>query len=198
MQYDILIFVQASADLFYAMNLYEKNKEKIMHICVVNVKPIFEYAKSFHLQNTKLDFFPYVQMNIRNPRSIIKAKTELKQIWKKNFKSNDYQDIYFFSRFYDWFTASMIGNFIKQKRSEIYYIDHYDDISVKNDIIIKKHSLRYFKNLLGTQIVSFVAGVKYKPRYSTRFLEFNYWLYPIKKKSPSGQIVVNKALNINF
>ena len=55
-RYDIIIFIQAPADLRYALSIYEKNKEKDVLLCVVNVKSIFRYLCDLSIPNVSVFF----------------------------------------------------------------------------------------------------------------------------------------------
>ena len=43
-RYDIIVFIQAPADLRYALSIYEKYKEKDVLLCVVNVESLGIYV----------------------------------------------------------------------------------------------------------------------------------------------------------
>ena len=55
-RYDIIVFIQAPADLRYALSIYEKNKEKEFLFCVVNVEGIYRFVKGLLLQKTEVVF----------------------------------------------------------------------------------------------------------------------------------------------
>jgi hypothetical protein len=183
MTYDILIFIQACADLRHALNIYDQNRGKKFHICVVNVKMIYDYTVTLSLENTQLDFLPILEINYKNPFNYIYTKRKLKEISLDNFEKNSYHQVYFFSRFYDWLTANMIGTIIRSQQSDVFYYEHYDDASVKNDITLSHVNLKYIKLKYIAKVVTYVSEMNFIARYSIRNLEFNYHKYPIIKVS---------------
>lgn len=192
MKYDILIIVQAAADLKHALSIYKKYKGKKIHLCIVNVKSIYDFVNELDLQKTNISFQPYVQLNVRNPFSYFIAKNKLSNIWKTYFKANIYKKVYFFSRFYDWFSASLIGFFLRETDVEIFYYDHYDDASVKNSVVLRKRSIEFIKYKFITFVISYISKVKFISKYKFKPLEFNYLKYPISKISPEQIVEVQK------
>ena len=74
MKYDLLIIVQAPADLKHALSISKAHFGKKIHLCIVNVKVIYDFVKKIPLDNTKITFHPYIQLNIKNPFSYFIAK----------------------------------------------------------------------------------------------------------------------------
>lgn len=191
MKYDYLIFVQAAADLRYALHIVNLYSEARIHLCIVNVKPIYDYATTLETKDVKITFLPYPILNFKNPISYFKAKKSLKKSYKLLFKENQYNTVYFFSRFYDWVTASFIV-LLNSNGSEIIYYDHYDDASVENDIKSTKFSYEFLRNRFFVLVIRFVSSAKFVTVFRKRFLEFNYKSYNIQKTSPKGFVSVPK------
>lgn len=197
-EYSILIFVQAAADLRHALTIYENNKGKRILICVVHVNLIYKFISQLQLKNTEVKFYPYVTVNMKKPFSYSKSKKDLKNIWLKDFKLKKIQKVYFFSRFYDWFTAGLIGYMLNENKTKIYYYEHYDDVSVKNDTKISRFSEKGLKLFIISKIISYISNVKFISRYSIRNIEFKYWEYPIEKLKPDLTLIKDAFLfNIN-
>tara|TARA_R110002167_G_scaffold127834_5_gene309650 strand:- start:3292 stop:4332 length:1041 start_codon:yes stop_codon:yes gene_type:complete len=189
--YDKLIFIQAAADLQHALHLYDSNKNEIVKLCVINVKSVYEYLISLPLTNVTIVFYPYVTFNIKNPLSYIKAKRELKNIWNKDFKNDKPTKVYFFSRFYDWFTMSIVVNFIKLNHIKVIYYDHYDDLSIKNDLLINYLTLNGLRLKLRAFIHSYISAANFNAHHQIRNLEFDYKKYNIKKVTPYDKIIIS-------
>lgn len=191
MYYDILLIIQAPADARYALNIYENNRGKKIHLCIVNVELVYKFIKGLNLENVDIQFIPYLDFDIKNPLSIIKTRFHLKNAWDNYFSDNEYGKIYYFSRFFDWYTAGLIGRFIKNGNSNIIYWDHYDDLCAMSDVLVKKISTTFVKNFIVSIIISFVSNVKFISRYKLCNIEFNYKKYPIKKIT-EREISINK------
>lgn len=192
MKYDLLIIVQAAADLKHALLLCEKHDGKKIHLCIIHVELIYEFVKQLPLKNIDIDFHPYVQFNIRNPFSYSIVKNKLSIIWKTYFKPNVYGKVYFFSRFYDWFSASLIGYLHRETGAEIIYYDHYDDASIKSINIDRKISIELIKHKFIALVVSYISNVEFVYQYKFKSLEFNYLKYNISKFSPNYKVYVNE------
>lgn len=192
MVYNKIIIIQASADLQHALFLYDQYKNENIKICVINVKSIHDYLLQLSLVNVTLVFYPYIEFKIKNPLTYIAARKKMQKIWHRDFKTDTVDNVYFFSRFYDWFTASLIVNFLKQGGSRIFYYDHYDDKSVKNDVLIDNVSIEGVKLKLRALIHSYIAKAKMEAHHQIRNLEFAFKKYDIKKIIPSNDIIVNE------
>lgn len=189
MKYDILLFVQAAADLRYALDIIDKNRNKKIQLYVIHVKGVYDYVSSLNLQNVKIKFQDYFSLKVKDVRTYLKVKKQLNIFWKKEFSGNSYEVIYFFSRFYDFHTASII---VKLGNKNIIYYDHYDTSSIINDKKIDKFSLLYLKNKYIAFVVSLVSGTDFISVYRKRYLEFNYKKYGIERHLITKQVKVNK------
>jgi len=192
MKYDILIFVQAAADLRYAISIIEENPQKNIHLYIINVKNIYDFIVTLKINNVKIDFQPYFDVKIKKPKTYFTAKRDINNFWDENFKKHNYKEVYFFSRFYDFLTAAMIGKFLHNKNQKVFYYDHYDTISTQNDKIVSKKALLKFKNQYISLIISYISGVSFISIYRKRYMEFNYKKYPIIRKTPIGIAVSSK------
>jgi hypothetical protein len=188
MKYDILIFVQAAADLRYALDIIDKNRNKKIQLYVIHVKAIYDFVSSLNLQNVKIDFQDYFSFKVKDVRTYLKVKKKLSVFWKKEFSGNSYEAIYFFSRFYDFHTASII---VKLGNKNVIYYDHYDTASIINDQKVDKFSLLYFKNKYIAQVVSLISGADFISVHRKRYLEFNYKKYGIERRLITKLVKVN-------
>lgn len=194
MEDEILVFIQASADLQHALTIYEKHENNKFHICVVNVYLIYNFITELKLKNTRIEFYNYININYKNPFTYNLSKNKFKEIWENNFKYKSYSKIYFFSRFYDWFTIGLVCKFLLTNNTPVVYYEHYDDTSIKNDIKYPILKLKYYKHLIESRIVSYISSAKFTSRYFTRYLEFKYWEYNILKENISKPIINNNYL----
>lgn len=194
--FDVLVFVQAAADLRYALDIIENNKEKHIHIFVIHIETVYSFLKTLSLPNVKISFQDYYGLKVKKPETYYQVKKQLKKFWEYNFKDNNYEDVYFFSRFYDFHTASIIVKLCKI--SKVYYYDHYDAVSVLNDTIVKKYSYLFFKLQYISFIVSLVSGAKFKSKYKKRYLEFSYEKYPIQKAIVPKKVIVNNRFKYHL
>ncbi|MGY5354884.1 hypothetical protein [Wenyingzhuangia sp. IMCC45467] len=192
MKFNRLIFIQAAADLQHALDIYGKYKGENIYICVVNVKLVYEYLLTLPLMNVTLIFYPYIKFNIKNPLTYLKARKKLELIWLNDFEEREFDTVYFFSRFYDWFTASLIVKLSKQERTKVLYYDHYDDASVKNDEVLKILSLEGIRLRGRAMIHSFISKASFKAKHAVRNLEFCYDKYQIKKNTPPSKITIDE------
>lgn len=189
MKYDILIFVQAAADLRYALDIIDKNRNKKVQLYIIHVKGIFDFVSSLSLENVQIYFQDYFGLKIKDFRTYLKVKKKLSFFWEKEFSGNNYDLVYFFSRFYDFHTASII---VKLDSKKIVYYDHYDTTSIINDQEVGKLSLAYFKNKYIALVVSLISNANFISIYRRRYLEFNYNKYGIERYLNTEQIKVNK------
>lgn len=182
MNLEILIIVQASADLRYAFDLINRNKSRKVHLLIVNVESIFKFVKSLDIQQIHVSYIKEIEVNFKKPLSLIRVKRELKSLLSENFSNIRYQKVYFFSRFHDWITSAIINRIsLENNGTELVYYDHYDTSSVINDSKLKSLSLENLRNQYFIQVFRFLTGVRMVSRYRKRFIEFNYWDYEIKK-----------------
>lgn len=188
MKFDILIFVQAAADLRYALDIIEKNRNKKIQLYVIHVKGIYDFVSSLDLENVKIDFQYYFGLKITDIRTYLKVKKQLSVFWKREFLGNSYGTIYFFSRFYDFHTASII---VKLDKKNVIYYDHYDTASIINDQKVGKFSLLYFKNKYIALVVSLVSGAHFISLFRRRYFEFDYKKHGIERRLFTEQIKVN-------
>ncbi|MCW3805812.1 hypothetical protein [Plebeiibacterium marinum] len=190
MEFDILIFIQAAGDTVYAMDLLEKNKGKRIHLCVVNVANVYKHLKDLSLDNLVVEFFPYVNLHHKNPISIYNAKRSTNKIYRDKFKNNQYREIVFFSRFFDWFTTTVIAKYLKSNKVKIRYLNYNDFVAVKSDEELTITSKGYFARQYYISIVKLITGVRYLSRYKTRTIEFDHEYYKIESE------IIKEAVNV--
>lgn len=179
--YDLLIFIQAPADLRYALNICETNNNIKSNklLCVVNVPQMYDFVCSLSLENTEIVYFDSIRYNIWNPFTYLTARRKYQSIYNTFFKEVIFKEVYFFSRFFDWFTAGIVARFSNREDINIYYYNHYDDMSkMKNLRDMPKEHLKAF---IISKAVSFMSRAKFTARYYFKNPEFKYKRYGIKK-----------------
>ena len=186
-RYDIIVFIQAPADLRYALSIYEKNKEKDVLLCVVNVKSIFRYLCDLSIPNVSVFFIKPIFYSLKKPLSISKARKEFRALLSV-FNSILFDEIYFFSRIDDWVTCGLIGN-LSNKGKNIFYRKHYDDFGLSK---ISKKTLYYWKAQIHSKIASFLTGVDFISRFYGKPLEFCFWKYSIMEEKQNDNILIDQ------
>lgn len=189
--YDIIIFIQAAADLRYALSICEKNDDRSILLCVVNVKLVYQFIKTLPLDGCDVIYFDYIKYNIWNPLSYIKARKAFDRLYKLQFSQITVREVFFFSRFFDWFTCGVITRLIKKdSRTKVSYYNHYDDVNTLSRM--KKGSISFFKNKLIAKIVSYISRANFTARFYYKSLEFKCWKYPIIELKNQKNIKVDK------
>lgn len=187
-KYDIIIFIQAPADLRYALNIFEKNEGKEFLFCIVNVEGIYKFVKELPLQKTEVIFIEYIRYSIKKPLSILEAKIKFNSIYNI-FNTISVGEIYFFSRIDDWITCGLIGSLSKKEDISIYYYNHYDDKGLQK---INKRTIYYLKHWLHSKIAYYLTSSTFICRFFGKSLEFAFWKYKIKEIKPDNKISINK------
>jgi hypothetical protein len=153
---EILLFCQAPADLPSILTIYKENKERSpIAIFVVNVEGVYNFIKDLKLELKSLIFIPYELRSFKSIRNIILERKRIIQINNKYFVDVRFNEIYFFSKYEDWLTASFISTLSKNKDNRIFYVDHYDELgrfykpsfSLSIKILLYKLLLKYLTNI---------------------------------------------------
>jgi len=174
----IIIFCQAPADIAYVLSLYELyQKEKEISIFVINVENVYKFIKSLNLKLSSLVFIPYTLKSLKNPLDIILQRKRIEGLKKKYFNSVIDSNVYYFSRFEDWLTASFLKSL--SKKNTIYYHDHYDFSSK-----LYSKQKQNFKLTILKFIYFLLTDVAFKVNIVEKLPEFNYKKYGIKKQVP--------------
>ena len=78
---EIVIFCQAAADVQYALSIYNTYRDTgTFRFFAVNVEGIYTFLTGLKLKNVHVNFIPYPNLNIKNPKSIIQAKKYIGRI----------------------------------------------------------------------------------------------------------------------
>jgi hypothetical protein len=128
----IILFIQAPADIQYALTIYKRNKSNTeISIFCINVEGIYNFIKNLNLNLKQLIFIPYdLTLKIKNPISIYSSKKKLEQIYENYFTNIENTKVFFFSHFFDYITFYCLSKLAN--RNEIKFINHYDDQISKN------------------------------------------------------------------
>jgi hypothetical protein len=122
---EIIIFCGASAEIQYALYIYDKNVNKAdISIFCLHVKGMYKFLSSLNLNLKQLIFIPYPQKpSLKNPLFILKWKRYLKRIQHCHLKIIKYSEIYYFGRHYDWISYGCV--IFLSKKNIVYNIDPY-------------------------------------------------------------------------
>lgn len=139
---EIVIFCQAPADAQYALSIYDTYRsEGTFHFFVINVEGIYTFLTGLKLKNAYIEFIPYPNLNIKNPKSILKVRQYIKNNIKQHFQGLTNCEIYYFSNKYDWLVFAFIAHLAK--RNKVFCYDHY-----AKSIPYKKRNLLSAKQLV--------------------------------------------------
>ena len=198
-RYDIIVFIQAPADLRYALNIYKKNEGKDFLFCIVNVEGVYKFVKDLPLQKTEIVFIEYIRYSLKKPLSIFKAKAKF-NLLREVFNSISMREIYFFSRIDDYLTGGIIGQILKNKNINVFYYNHYDDKGLQK---INRFSFYHLKSWLHSKISFYITGTLFISRYYGKPLEFAFWKYnKIKEVKQKNNTPIDKKFliksNVDF
>lgn len=173
----IIIFCQAPADIRYALELYENNKElSEITIYVINVHNVYLFLKSLDLYYVVIEFIPYSgRFSMRNPISILLERIRLQLLWSNFFSNIINSKVYFFSIYEDWLTAFFVKNLAY--KNDVYYLDYYDfsaNIFDRRTESMNSHIKKVLYFLL--------TGVSFKFQVIEKLPEFDFTQYNIKQK----------------
>ena len=187
-RYDIIVFIQAPADLRYALNIYKKNEGKDFLFCIVNVEGVYKFIKGLPLQKTEILFIEYIRYSLKKPFSIFKAEEKFSFLCK-TFNVISSGEVYFFSRIDDWITCGLIGFLSRKKNIFTYYYNHYDDKGLQK---INKRTISYLKYWLHSKVVCYLTNNSFVCRFIGKSLEFAFWKYKIKEIRPDNKIGIEE------
>lgn len=172
---ELVIFIQAPADIPYFLEIYEKHKSKRIIIYVVNVENVYRFIVSLNLDIYGLYFIPYKLIGYRNIWKYCTEFIRIRNIWKTMFtKISMGCEVIFFSRYEDWLTAFFIVRLIEYKSGNIIYYNHYDNNSCYNDRRID------FKIFVGIILLYYLCHIKFRGVKRELFPEFPIEKYNIK------------------
>jgi hypothetical protein len=191
---EIIIFCQAPADVPYLLDLHSRHINKRISVFVINVVGIYKFLVSLDLKLYQLIFIEYANVDFKNPFSIIKEKIRIKNIKIKYFYNTKGISIFFFSRFEDWLTASLISS-LAHKNNQIFYVNHYD-ISADSHPLISK--VKFSRRILGL-LFNYISGVKLLVNREFKFPEFPISKYNIIELNPEidDDIFIKYAIHVN-
>lgn len=171
-----IIFCQAMADIAYALQIIKLAGEQNCVIYVTNVEYIYIYLKELCLNVVDIIYIFPLKLNMAVPRSILKAKKDINDIWKKYFDTYTECKIYFFSTSYDYMTASIVKRLSQNKTNKVYYHNYYDTLtsSLKpNGFSVKRYIFSY--------IFRYITGVQFIHNVRTNFPKFDISKYQIEE-----------------
>lgn len=203
MQGRILIFIQASADFTFAVNLSKQFSEENSHILIViQNDDLYKVTKNYfkNYSQVKLILISHRGISIKTPWLSIKTRLSVKRQLKEQLQVYlPYSKIYFFSRFYDYTTAFIIHELQKIGNASIYYVDHYDSISLRNNNDPHTNFLKSLRYKVLAQFITVLFQVKFISRYKNKPLEWD--LSRIEYKRISHKKIIktdHEKLNLNI
>lgn len=193
-----IIFVQAPADVKYALEFYEKNYKTLkISICCINVQGMYNFIKSKNLIVENLYFIPYnFNLSYSNPITLIKVKVLLYKTYSKLFRGIRDNHIYFFSHFFDYLSFFMLARL--SKGNNITLINHYDDAIMLN----YKRPKKSIRILFICLLYKWLTNIKFDffEFSNSIILEFpykKYGIYQIQKKQIDYTIIDKYKYRIN-
>jgi len=136
----IILISQSACDVISILELYEKyNSICSISIYVIKNKNLFDYFNNLNLNVKYIKFIEYVEyFNIKKPLTIIKAKKDVKMVYKKYFTGVKNSSIYFFADTHDFLTFYIVNQLCKRNEITFYDWEKYD---IKKSLPLLKYSL---------------------------------------------------------
>lgn len=191
---EIVIFCQAPADIQYALSLYDTyQNESTFHFFAINVEGMYQFLTGLKLKNAHIEFIPYPNLNIRNPKSILKVRQYIKDNIKQHFRGLTNCEIYYFSNKYDWLVFAFIAYLAK--RNKVFCYDHY-----AKSIPYEKNNIISAKKLIALLIYFYLTRIilHYEWVNNRGVMSFNHDKYGISVREirVSKEIFTKYAYNV--
>ncbi len=178
---DLLIFLQAPADLPYMLKLYEENVGKCrITISVQNVENVYKFVQMLNLNVDNIFFTPYItNAHVLHSIWFIKTKKYLRGVYKEHFACVKNTKVVFFSIVEDIYSCYFVKRLAKERSNCVIYAEHYDHNSLGSTehyihVPIKRRVLSVLYYLL--------MGLHIDTTYSNRIFCWTNWAkYGIKK-----------------
>jgi hypothetical protein len=192
---EVVIFCQASADVQYALAIYEQYRDVgRFRFFVINVLGIYNFLTDLHLEKARIEYIPYPKLNPKSPKSIRNVRQYITWNIKQHFVKMKNCDVYYFSNKYDWLAFAFISHIAKRNR--VFCYDHY----AKSIPYIKKKSLplKYFLKLIIYLYVTRVA-LHFEWINDRAVISFSYDKYGITERNLllSGEINAKYAYRVD-
>lgn len=164
----VIIFVQASRDIVYALNILETYKEKDVRFYVVDNLSNYKALKEILPDYVSISFIRNYKFS--NPCLALLDSLRLRLIYIREFHVLKSCKVFFFSNYFDYKTYYLVSEL--SKKNSIVMVDHYGII--RNDAIprIKDHIRRLIILLITFRWCRFTG----EARVPTFDLE-NYGIY---------------------
>lgn len=171
-----LIIVQAPADVKYSLEILNKlgsKSENSILILVLGFPAISKLLIQFFKNNKNIEVhnLKRLKFNFFNPISLIQVNKILNSALVQ-FKRK-FNEIYFFSKYYDYTCAFLISQLTKEFKSKIFYVDHYDSVSIKDNVSYSFNPYKRLKYKIISLIISFTFQIKFVSRHPVKPLEWN-------------------------
>lgn len=119
------IFVQAAADLAYALTLYERrHKAYAIRFLVATSMDLYEHISALRLAGADVVFIPNLLLPLpKYPWTLIKKRCQFERLYRKIFARRFVEETYFFCPLWDEITAAIVVRVAR--RGRVFLIDHY-------------------------------------------------------------------------
>jgi len=119
------IFVQAAADLAYALTLYErKHKANAIRFLVSTSTDLYEHILALRLPGAEVLFIPNFLLPFpRYPWTLIRKRFQFERLYRRIYTRRFVQEAYFFCPLWDEITAAIAVRVAR--RAPVFLIDHY-------------------------------------------------------------------------
>lgn len=190
-----LYILQAPADLQYILHFLDKNitPSTILILKYPKLKSLLEQ----HLIDKQVRVLSFESSQPKHFEifKLIKFKRSLNDLLL-NELNNSYENVFFFSKYYDYPTAYIVSK-LSNSSKNIYYFDHYDSLSVKDNPSRKFNITSKIKYRWICLTIFLLFRVEFKSIYRNKPLE---WVFNSNKiKYISNNITPSfKKINLNI
>ncbi len=167
----MIVFVQASRDIIYALKLYKINRDKYdITFYVIDHENNYNYLKSLGLINCRIEFIP--NYSLRLLTNIFREKFRLARLYRKEFSDLSGAKVYFFCNYFDFKTFYFVSRLACSNK--VIFYNHYKMTrKLRNDwspaVCIK------------LAIIWFVTGILFQISGQGNTLQLDYEKFPIEE-----------------
>jgi hypothetical protein len=131
---EVLVFVQAAADVPYALGLCNdaSRSGSRVHLVVVTVESVYDFLVSLGLDAVSVDFIPCLLLSYpRQPWRILQVRPALSRLFRQLFAGRKYSKAYFFCAQHDVVTPYFIRRLAET--TPVFVADHYG-MPMRNEV----------------------------------------------------------------
>ncbi len=168
---EIIIFVQASRDIQYALAIYMRNKDiASFKFYVMDHKSNYDYLLGLNLVDCEIKFIPNIPL--KSLRNVFREKCRLPNLYKLEFSKLNDASVYFFCNYFDFKTFYFVSKL--SLSNEVIFFDHY---KLERPMGV----LPSLRGALKLSIVWFVTGQRMQVSSEQDILVFDWRMHDIKK-----------------